>query len=237
MRGFIISTHQLYAASIGLMADRRPKQLVMPAGVVTRALVEVLGNLMAILDAPDTAPALYLKDDYRNTIRKARYFETRYQRKPSAKDRRILDRYARELKLTAEQIADPEKRLKEWPTPGKLLKMGWLKGERRKVFAEIHGFWYGSLSGMAHQRLTALQIAVFTEDQPDEQVFLMTKSVTAGLVVSVTLCVLSEIEAFLQLQPNHHLRVAWGQVVDAHDLIQTIHRIRYGQLLERATHE
>jgi len=234
LRGFVISTQQLYAATILLMADNRPKPLVMPAGVVARALVEGLGNMLGILESPDTAPALFLRDDYRNTARRVGYFHKRFGASPGLEaEKRKLTEYGRALKLSPGELSDPEKTLKEWPTPYPLLKR--LSGERRQVFEEIYRFWYSALSAMAHHRLIALQAAVFTEDQPDEDTFIMAKSVTATLAVSVVLCVLSEIEDFCRFKPNAPLRAAWEQVRWTHDIIQSVYEKRYRRLLGMST--
>jgi hypothetical protein len=131
LRGFTISTQQLYAATIMLMADNRPKPLVMPAGVVARALVEGLGNLLAILEKPESAPALFFRDDYLNASRRVRYYEERFGSRPGIeKEKRMLAEYARAIKLSPEEIADPEKNLVEWPTPRRLLRQERLTGER-----------------------------------------------------------------------------------------------------------
>ncbi len=180
LRGFIVSTQQLFAGTVGLMADNRPKQLVLPAGIVARALVE------------GTA-----------------------------------------LGLSTNEMADPAGLLK-WPTPGRLLERTQsprLKGERRSVFEEVYGFWYGSLSAYSHHRLSALQLAIYTEEQPDETTFAMAKSTTASLAVLVALCVLSEVEAFCGLVPSQRLRDAWSLVRDVDDVVQAVYRLRYGRLL------
>ena len=231
LRGFIVSTQQLYAATILLMADDRPKPLVMPAGVVARALVEGLGNLLAILEAPDTAVGLFLRDDYLNSFRRARSLQERFGSTAGIeKEARNLKQYAQALKLAPNEVADPEKHLREWPTPRRLLSQ--LTGERREVFQEIRNCWYRWLSALAHHRLTALNAAVFTEEQPSEQTFLMVKSVTATLAISVALCVLSEVEDFCGIPPNPPLRAAWERMRDADEIIKAIYRMRYARLLQ-----
>jgi hypothetical protein len=100
------------------------------------------------------------------------------------------------------------------------------------VFDEIYRFWYRSLSALAHHRLTALQSAVFTEEQPNEATFVMVKSVTASLAISVSLCVLSEIEVSCALAPCAPLRVAWERVRDVDEIVQSVYRLRYGHLLK-----
>jgi hypothetical protein len=177
---------------------------------------------------------LFLKDDYLNTSRRIRYLQERFGNTPGHdKEARKLAAYARAMKLTRAEISDPEKTLKEWPTPHRLLKR--LTGERRHVFEEIYRFWYRSLSALAHHRLTALQAAVFTEEQPNEETFIMAKSVTATLAVSVVLCVLSEIEVFCELPANTPLRAAWEKVRGIDDIIQAVYQKRYGRLLGMST--
>lgn len=233
LRGFVTSTHQLYAATILLMADDRPKPLILPAGIVARSLVEGLGNVLAILDAPATAPALFRKDDYLNTYKKAGYHRGRFGSTPGYKDdARKLAEYGRDLKLTEDEIANPEKLLAPWPAPGRLLSRDFLAGERRQVFEEIHGFWYRSLSALSHHRIAALQVAVFTEERPNEETFVMVKSVTASLAIVVALCVLSEVEAFCGLEPSPPLRAAWERVRSTHDIVTSVYRIRYARLLK-----
>jgi hypothetical protein len=233
--GFVVSTQQLYAAAILLMADNRPKPLVMPAGVVARALVEGLGNLMAILDAPDTAPPLFLRDDFRNTALRAHYVKQRFGSSSNhEREERKLAEYGRAMQLSAAEMANAEKALKEWPTPRRLLKR--LRGERHDVFDEVYQFWYRSLSALAHHRLSALQAAVFTEEpQSNEETVVMVKSVTATLAVLVVLCVLSEIEAFCSFQPNASVRAGWEQVRWTHDIIQAVYDKRYRRLLNMDT--
>ena len=237
LRAFIISTQQLYASTIILMADNRPKQLVMPAGVLARALVEGLGNLFALLEDPG-ATASFLRDDYLNTSRKVAYYEKRFAGQAAiasaiAKEKVNLTQYARGMGLSQSEIDHPEN-LEEWPTPGRLLrskKPPRLAGERRKVFEECHNFWYRSLSAFAHHRLTALQIALHTEEQVDEESLILARSATANLAVVVSLCVLSEVEHHCDFAPCSPLRVTWERIRDLDDLTKMIYGLRYARLL------
>src|SRR5437763_444817 len=79
-------------------------------------------------------------------------------------------------------------------------------GDRRKVFQEIYAFWYGTLSAYAHHRLTALQLALFADEQFAEETFLMVRSVTAFLAIQSSLCVLSEAEHAAGIPVCTHLR-------------------------------
>jgi hypothetical protein len=237
--GFVISTEQLYSSTISVMADTRPKQIVLAGGVLARAVLEGVCNLFALLEDPTVAPGLFLRDDFLTTHLRVEYRKRRFKR-DDAKEVAKLHNYGDHLGLSAAEIKDPEGkkdpkvRLSQWPTPGKLLKRTktpQIQGERRLVFKELHGFWYSSLSALSHHRVAALQMAVYTEEQPDEATFLMAKSATASLALVAALSVLSEVEVALGIAPSPSLRAAWGLVRDIDELSQAVHDLRYEKLL------
>ncbi len=233
--GFVRSTEQLYRSTIIVMDDRTPRQFVLAGGVLARALVEGVGNLFALLDDPDDAPALFGRDDFLNTYLRIEYRKRRY-RSNEAREVKILRGYGEYLGLSVSEIEDPERKaaLRRWPTPGKLLKRRQpprLQGERRQVFKELCGFWYGSLSALSHHRVAALQMAFYTEEQPDEGTFLMAKSAVATLAVVAVLCVLSEVEVALNIPNSPSLRAAWNLVRDLDELTQAVYHLRYQSLL------
>jgi hypothetical protein len=235
LRAFVISTQQLYEGTINLISDKRPTAFVLPAAVVTRALVEGLGNLLALVEDPVASVPLFMRDDYLHMHLKTKYNGQRFpKRAPYAKEVIKLQQYADGMGLTAAELADPEKHLGRWPTPGRLLtqtKAPRLTGDRRKVFKEIYDFWYGTLSGYAHHRLTALQLALFADEQFAEETFLMIRSVTAFLATQASLCVLSEVEHAAGIPVCTHLRAAWERFRDMDDITQSVYSMRYATLL------
>ena len=78
---------------------------------------------------------------------------------------------------------------------------------------------------------SALQFAVYTEEQPNEETFVMMRSVTTSLAIVVELCVLSEVEAFFQFAPSTELRVAWETVRGVDEITEALFATRYGKLL------
>ena len=135
-------------------------------------------------------------------------------------------------------LTDPKRKDMEWPPPTALLDETRRRGiklkmsaERRQVAEEIHGFWYRMLSGVAHHRLSALQVAIYTEQQPDDESFERIRSMTAVLAVLVTACVLAEIEAAAETTPCAELRVAWGRLHNMDEITRSLYRDRYQKLL------
>src|SRR6266851_4819795 len=50
LRGFLIATMQTYASICILLAEKRPKPLMLQAGVLSRALFEILATVLGILE-------------------------------------------------------------------------------------------------------------------------------------------------------------------------------------------
>lgn len=50
-RASLISGMQTYAAICILLADNRPKRLMLQAGILNRSLLETLGNVLALCEA------------------------------------------------------------------------------------------------------------------------------------------------------------------------------------------
>jgi hypothetical protein len=226
--GFLLTTEQLYSSTIVLVADRRSQQAVVAAGVVARAIVESVGNLMAILQDPEPAIEAFARDDFRNFHARVQYNVARWGLEP-VRELRKLRAYGRDLGLSEQETANPET-LRWWPTPDRLLKRSdppRLAGERRRVFEELHSFWYSSLSAMAHSRMTALQLAMFTEQSEDAATFNLAKSETAAIAILGFLCVISEIELFFQLDPCVHLRAAWAYASRMNRLGGAVFAARY----------
>ena len=53
IRGFLIAAMQTYAAICLLLAEKRPKPLMLQAAVLNRALFEILSTVIALVDSPD----------------------------------------------------------------------------------------------------------------------------------------------------------------------------------------
>lgn len=234
--GFTVSSQQLYSGAIKLIADDAPKPLVMPSAILARAMLEGLGNVFALLEDPQGRFPLFLRDDYRNSAAVLAFRLKRYGPTSStASQARKLAQYASALGLSKREIADPEKQLKRWPTPGGLLGLPngqpYLSGHYLTLFGELYHFWYAQLSAYAHHRIAALQGAIFTEVQPDEVQFVHVKTAITTLALLVSVCVLSEVETYCKFDACIPLRAAWDELRGMHDLMQTFYQTRYRDLL------
>jgi hypothetical protein len=235
-RGFVISMRQCDLALVSLIADARAEQFVFPAGAIVRVMLEGTANLMAILEDPEPAIRAFARDDYRSQRRRMAYQEKRFDHS-YAREERKLRAYAADLGLSEGEIADPNS-ITPWPSPGEFLtrtKPPRLGDDRKVVFQELYRFWYPAFSEMSHHLMTAIQLAIFSEEQPNEETFALAKSQTATLGVLTSLCVLAEIETFFHLATCVPLRVAWERVRTMDKLCTAVYEGRYRRLLNTET--
>ena len=66
LRGLLISAEQTYAAVCILLADKRPKRLMLQASILNRSLLETLGNVLALCEAPKTRSRVLDREAYKN---------------------------------------------------------------------------------------------------------------------------------------------------------------------------
>lgn len=235
LRGFAVSTEQLYEGARRLLSD----ETIMPPAVLVRAMLEGLGNVLLLTQDPVEWLPKLRRDCYRSEARAVAYLRTS---RPSdspfqADSERRLAGFAEDLRLADEERSHPPREF-EWPRPGKLLGNPdvppLLRDDRLLVFQILYGLWYGQLSSLAHHRLAALQMAVYTEEQPDEEAFHRTRQEIVTLAVLVPFCVLSEVEAHLRLPTYQPLRVAWEKLRAFHDIPAAVFDARYRRLLRMA---
>ena len=239
VRGLLISSDQTYAAICILVADRRPKTLPLQAAILSRALLEALGNLLALSEDPVKRSLRFGCDGYRSLFDEQEKLKAAFGKVPKWKtwlagNEGLLKVHAGLLGLTSQQAANPEKHLPQrWPTPGGLLnkKKPMLTGTRLAAFKQVYDFWYATLSGYAHQRFRALS-AAFVSDDPSLQ--WSPGRIESNVMSEATLfllCILSEVEVLGRFEANVNLRAAWERVRPLDDMAETMVKLRYGKLL------
>jgi hypothetical protein len=242
MRGFLLSAFELHRGILDLLRDDLPSPLRVPAAVLCRAAVEGLGNLFAFLEnEPEVGRALAL-DDYRNLAVADPVLRRLFPDNQTAHRlrRRKLDQGASHLKLTEVERSDPL-RIAKFPMPGPLAgrpkpptpPAPRLVGERLSVFAFLYDYWYAGLSAQAHQRMSALQLAVGGVDGEEEELDAIRSSL--GILGTVpVLCVVTEIDARLSAGEARSTDVAaaWEMLRDWNVLTRHAYKSRYARLVQ-----
>jgi len=245
--GLALSARQTYRAVTVLVADRqKPTTMPLQASILVRALLEVLGNLMALFDSP---PAFdwFCADGHRSRTRQLRiqqelFGDRRDWQAWLAEMKRASDDVATHCRLTDEERSNPN-RILEWPAPYWLTRERMpsrrnpghprLIGPQRSVAFDLaYKYWYGELSSYAHQRASAAQMAIFA-DSPDDhwEPGALESSVVLGALMFFA-AILAELQVEIGAPPSLALRELWIALGQLDQLAEMLLHGRYRRLLQ-----
>lgn len=244
LRGLLIGAHQTYAAVCLLLAENRPKRLMLQAGVLNRSLLETLGNVLALCEAPKSRTRMLVRESYKNMAEVYEKDVKRYGNNPKWKDylnlrRETLAEAAKIIGLSRSEIKNPASIKDRWPTPGKLIYgdkrhglPAFLRGSRRSAFATLYDFHYGPLSEQAHQRAAAIGAALVVDTYEQWNPGLGESNLVADALLFAT-CILSELEAKGKYPVHPKLNELWVYLRELSDEAKDVWRLRYRALIDR----
>lgn len=245
MRGLVIAAAQTYASVCLLLADKRPKPLLMQAGVLNRALFEIFSTVLALTEDPVARTKTLSWESYKSHAIRLQRLSARFG--GEAKWSEYLDVYRRGLAIVASSLgvsselqSDPHAISDEWPTPGVMIYgrprrkvPPFVSGSRHSVLKELYEFNYPHQSAQAHGRVASLAMAMLVDDPEQQwnpghgQSDLV---VTALLLLTCTMC---EAEAAGGYAPHPKLAELWTYLRDIDDESKHIWTLRYAALTAR----
>lgn len=244
LRGFLISAAQGYEAICILLAEKRPKPMMLQAGILNRSLLETLGNVLALCEAPKARTLLLLREAYKNQALTFLRYQAQYGHDPRWKE--YLGVYAKSLALSAKElhlsrryINNPNIIPDQWPTPGIMIhgsirrkQPPFLHGNRRDTFKEIYDFHYGPQSEQAHQRAAAVGVALLVDNRKAQWNPGYGESNIVSTAILFLTCILSEIESKGHYPSHPKLLELWVYMRDLDDEAKDLWRLRYRNLLK-----
>src|SRR5688572_4610023 len=180
LRGYLLAAMQSYASICILLAEKRPKRLMLQAAVLNRALFEILATTFGLLEEPRTRTRLLLREAHKTSTTYYQFLVARWASDPSWQEyldvfKTRLTTVGTSLGLSSEDALDPQAISDEWPTPGIMIYgrpnrkiPPFISGARRDVLKEIYQLHYPQLSAQAHGRMAAMAIAALV-DEPQNQ--------------------------------------------------------------------
>jgi len=243
LRGVLISAAHSYAAICVLLEDKRPKPLMLQASILNRSLLETLGNVLALCQAPKARSNILIREAYKNRALTFVRLRERYGKDPKWKE--YLDKYQKGLSLWTKQLRLPHARIDnpsaipdQWPTPGIMVygssrrrQPPFLRGNRRSTFKEIYESHYSHQSEQAHQRAAAVGVALLVDNPEDQWNPGHGESHILSSAILFLTCILSEIEAKGRYQGHPRLRELWAYLRDLDDEAKDLWGLRYRKLL------
>lgn len=229
----------MHCAVTVILAERRLwPQMPGAASLLTRSLVEALGRVMRIGEAPGVVHE-WERWFYREQFERHRELQTigasnpAYQSEPREKFD-SLAWLADKIELTDEEARQPPK---HWQQPSvsayfkKLRGKGpLLSGSRRAAFEIIYVRLYRELSWFVHQGLGAVMLPL-TEEKHGPQPLL--RSALTVKATTLLAAVLSELTELTTSKPPSSLIPLWSVLGETLELPRELYGVRYRKLLEQ----
>src|SRR4051794_9619925 len=83
LRGFLLAAMQTYAAICILLAEKRPKRLMLQAGVLDRALFEILATVLGIVEDQAPRAKALLRESHKAQATRYQYLVSRWGSDPN----------------------------------------------------------------------------------------------------------------------------------------------------------
>ncbi len=234
---YVAVARQDYRSVLVLLDPERKKTLPVQATIVARALLEAVGNVMAILEAPQERMRILNREAFRNALETHHRYLEDFGGDPNnaaflTMSAAWMEKWADELAITQAERAEPSLINEYWPSPGKMLikNPAWITGSAHQVFKFLYDRSYSSMSEVAHQKAAVLAFARLA-DNPAEQwnPGMAESNIVANAILFVAI-LLSEIEHGGGFPRNRDLNTVWAclQRVDLHAL--KLWKLRYEHL-------
>ena len=243
-RLFLISGIQTYVGICALLSADQPKPLMLQAGILNRSLLETLGNVLALCQAPKIRTRILQREAFRNAAERLLTYQQRFGHDKEWQDylskyREGLHVWARELGISRTYLFKPDQMRDSWPTPGRMIyggkkrkKQPFLRGSRLAAFKEIYEYHYGKQSEQAHQRELALGITLIVDKQEQWNPGHGESDIVTTAILFLT-CMISELEFQGKYRPHPRLPELWTYLRDIDDEAKDLWRIRYSKLVTR----
>ena len=243
LRGFLIAAMQTYASICILLAEKRPKRLMLQANVLNRALFEILATVFAILEDPGPRAQLLLRESHKAEAKRYDYLNSRWGGDPQWAEyldvcKKGLLIIGKEIGLAPADALRPDAIADQWPTPGVMIygRRGngvgpFISGTRLDVLRETYRYHYAHQSAQAHGRIAALAVALLVDD-PDSQ--WNRGHGESNIVLTALLflaCILSELEIAGGYQRHPKLAELWTYLRDMNGEATALWTMRYEALL------
>jgi hypothetical protein len=245
LRGFLTAAMQTYAGICILVADKRPKPLMLQAGILNRALFEILATVFGILEDPASRTRILLRESHKAQAERYQYLLARWGTDQDWRE--YFGVYEKGLAMIAATLGvEPDDALKgetitdEWPTPGLMIYgrpsrkiPSFVSGERREVLKEIYEYHYPHQSAQAHGRIAAMAVAILVDTPESQWNPGAGESDIVATAILFLACLLSELEMAGGYRPHPRLLELWSYLRDMNGEAKDLWALRYGGLAAR----
>jgi hypothetical protein len=244
LRGFLIAAAQTYASICILLAEKRPKPLMLQAGILNRALLEMLAGVLALTEDPAGRTQVLAREAYKSDRLSYERLTSRFG--ADSKWVEYLDVYRKGLEIVGKQMKLPPEMQEnaaaipdEWPTPGVMVYgrpsrkiPPYVSGSRLAVLKELYEYHYPHQSAQAHGRVAAVAVAMLVDEPSEQWNPGYGESNIVGTALLLLACLLCEIEAAGGYSHHPKLAELWTYLRDLDDEAKEVWQLRYEGLTQ-----
>lgn len=234
LKGLLTTSFQTYKA-IRKLVVKDPKYPTQ-AHVLGRSLMDALFTIVMLVEKPLEYSRWYESAGYRVMWEKYDRELQRYRNDPKWKPyldekKKFLNASADLFGLSEDEKVNPNKYIKYWPIPSRILKFKMVCNEKQKFLEEVYSWCYGQSSEWSHQAWGGMAAGVFAT-MPEYHWHLgkfESDAVYTGILF--LLMILSEIEVSCSYGLKQKLRYIWTILNNYFDESENYYQLRYNGLL------
>ena len=234
LKGLLTASFQTYKAIRKLVAEdpKYPTQ----AHILGRSLIDTLFTIVMLAEKPFEYSRKYELAGYRVMWEEYDRELKRYRNDPKwepylNEKKKFLDASAELFGLSEDKKVNPNKRIKYWPIPSRMLKFKMVCNEKQRFLEEVYSWRYGQSSEWSHQAWGGMAAGTFAT--MPEYHWHLGKFESDAVYTSILflLMILSEIEASCSYGLKQKLRYIWTILNSYFDESENYYRLRYKELL------
>lgn len=234
--GLLESSYLTYKAVRKLIA-RDPKYPVQ-AHILSRSILDSLFNICLLVEDPNYYSRKFELAGYLSWRKEYDRRKIEFENDPRFKElidifQEHIEKGAKYYNLSNEEKENPEKNIKRWPIPSRILNKKLIKStEKREFLQKIYKDHYGEISEISHQTFTGMAMGVYA-NIPEEHWY-PEKIVSDALYrcILFLLMILSEIDVEMKYKQNQKLKYIWTILGSFFLEAKEYYNIRYDALLQ-----
>ncbi len=234
--GLLESSYLTYKAVRKLIA-RDPKYPVQ-AHILSRSILDSLFNICLLIEDPNYYSRKFELAGYLSWRREYERRKIEFENDPRFKElvdifQEHIEKGAKYYNLSNEEKENPEKNIKRWPIPSRILNKKLIKStEKREFLQKIYKDHYGEISEISHQTFTGMAMGVYANIPEEHWYPEKIGSDALYRCILFLLMILSEIDAGMKYRENIKLKYIWTLLSSFFLEAKEYYNIRYDSLLQ-----
>jgi len=234
--GLLESSYLTYKAARKLVL-KNPKYPAQ-AHILSRSILDSLFNICLLIENPNYYSRKFELAGYLSWRKEYERRKIEYENDSRFKElidifQEHIEKGAKYYNLSNEEKENPEKNIKRWPIPSRILNKKLIKStEKRKFLQKIYKDHYGEISEISHQTFTGMAMGVYANIPEEHWYPEKIGSDALYRCILFLLMILSEIDVEMKYKQDQKLKYIWTILGSFFLEAKEYYNIRYDALLQ-----